>query len=334
MSQHPENFDPFDAELHGLFARATNHIVPPSDTAARLQQRLARGDVPRPADPFRTFSVGTTLSAVLIVALLAGVLLTLNRLRTAPSGTGSGPGVVLTQTPNPTERPTTPFSVASIDLSVSPNSIAGASCGAQKTFTYTATFHVPANTKGGTIAFSYTLNNGRSQTPASVAVAPGATSAQYAFTSSGALPADHTYPGSALVMVSSPNALTSAAAAPSGSCVVSGPFSVKSVAMAVSPSSIAGKTCGSVVTVTYTATFHLAANGPGGMISFLYSVNNGRGSTPASIRVAPGQTTASYSFKWSGALPADHTYPEPGGVVVTSPNTVNSPTVGPSGSCS
>jgi len=34
------------------------------------------------------------------------------------------------------------------------------------------------------------------------------------------------------------------------------------------------------------------------------------------------------------ALPIDHTYPEPGGVIVSSPNAINSPLLGPSGSCS
>lgn len=113
-----------------------------------------------------------------------------------------------------------------------------------------------------------------------------------------------------------------------------GPFTVTSVDMAVSPTSIAGMRCGTFVTVTYTATFHLAPNGPGGTIQFYYTVNNGRGDNPASVAVAAGQTTARYSFTWSGNLPADHTYPEPGGVMVRSPNAITSPTVWPSGACS
>jgi hypothetical protein len=104
--------------------------------------------------------------------------------------------------------------------------------------------------------------------------------------------------------------------------------------MAVSPSSMAGKTCGTYVTVTYTATFHLAANGPGGTIQFDYTVNNGRGDNPASLTVAQGQTTAMYQFAWAGYLPSDHTMPEGGGVVVRSPNSVTSGLVGPSGRCS
>jgi hypothetical protein len=125
---------------------------------------------------------------------------------------------------------------------------------------------------------------------------------------------------------------TTAAAATTVATTV--PFTVTSVDLAVNPTSIAGTRCGTPLTVTYTATFHLAANGPGGTIRFDDTVNNGRGSTPASVTVAPGQTTASYSFQWSGALPADHTYPEAGGVIVQSPNAVNSSLLGPGGACS
>lgn len=66
-------------------------------------------------------------------------------------------------------------------------------------------------------------------------------------------------------------------------------FRVTSVSLSVSPASISGRSCGTYLTVTYTATFHLAPNGPGGTIRFLYSVNNGRGSTSASITVAPAR---------------------------------------------
>ena len=226
-----------------------------------------------------------------------------------------------------------PFQVTSVDLTVSPGSLAGQACGSSVTFTYTATFHLAANGPGGTIQFEYTLNNGRSSTPASVAVAAGQTTKVFTFTSSGTLPADHTYPGVAEVIVTGPDSVDSPQVIPSGACGTAA-FKVTSVTMAVSPTTIAGRACGTQTTVTYTATFHIAANGPGGTIQFEYTVNNGRGSTSASIAVAAGQTTATYSFTWSGKLPTDHTYPEPGGVIVDSPNQVNSPLVAPAGSCS
>ncbi len=111
-------------------------------------------------------------------------------------------------------------------------------------------------------------------------------------------------------------------------------FKVTSVDMAVNPTSIAGLTCGTNLTVTYTATFHVPINSPGGTVQFGYTVNNGRGESMASIIFAPGETTKTYSFTWQGNLPPDHTYPEPGGVNVTSPNQLTSALVGPTGMCS
>jgi hypothetical protein len=246
----------------------------------------------------------------------------------APNGgsvTGSSPGSAPTSTP---------FSVSSVDLAVSPNTIAGTACGTQATFTYTATFHIAPNGPGGTIQFEYTVDNGRSSTSASVTAAAGQTTAAYTFTSSGALPADHTYPGIAEIMVTSPDAVNSPQVQPAGACGAPAAFQVTSVDLAVSPTSIAGKACGTQITVTYTATFHIAPNSPGGTIQFSYTVNNGRGSTSASITVSPGQTTATYTFTWSGQLPSDHTYPGNGGVITSSPNVVSSPLVGPTGQCS
>jgi hypothetical protein len=109
---------------------------------------------------------------------------------------------------------------------------------------------------------------------------------------------------------------------------------VTSIDMAVNPTSVAGKTCGTAIVITYTATFHITANNPGGTIQFTYTVNNGRSSPGASIAVAPGRTTATYSFTWSGNLPPDHTYPGLGGVITSSPNVVHSPLVQPNGMCS
>ncbi len=112
------------------------------------------------------------------------------------------------------------------------------------------------------------------------------------------------------------------------------PLSVVSVSIAVHPASLSSYTCGTNVNVTYTATFHFPAHNAGGMVKFEYTTNNGRGSTPTQLTVSPGQLTATYPFTWSGALPADHTEPGPGGIMVTSPNSYTSPLVAPSGACS
>lgn len=105
--------------------------------------------------------------------------------------------------------------------------------------------------------------------------------------------------------------------------------------MSVNPTSIAGDVCGSNLTVTYTATFHIAANSSGGTLVFQYTTDNGRStSANVSLHVIANQTTVTYKFYWKGQLPADHTEPENGAVAVVAPNTLVSPLVGPTGSCS
>lgn len=213
--RNPDGFDPLDDDLRGLFTRAANHIEPQPDLAESVQRRLEQGGwSTRMGTAQRGPTVATTLSALLVVALLAGVFYLFGRggLRSGGTGgTGGSPAATATTA-------TTPLRVTSVDLAVSPDSIAGKACGASVTFTYTATFHLPAHSAGGEIQFAYTLNNGRSQTSDSVQAPAGATSVTATFTSSGALPVDHTYPAPAIVMVTSPNQLTSPAAMPSGSC--------------------------------------------------------------------------------------------------------------------
>lgn len=226
------------------------------------------------------------------------------------------------------------FQATKIDMAVSPTSIQGLSCGTSIVVTYTATIHIAPNSSGGTVQFNYTVNNGRGQTPASINFAQGETTKTYTFTWSGPLPADHTYPEPGGIQVTSPNQLTSSLVGPTGQCTSLAAFQVTRVDMTVSPTSIQGLTCGTSVVVTYTATIYVAANSPGGTVQFSYTVNNGRGQTPASITFSPGQTIRTYTFTWSGALPADHTYPGPGGVQVTSPNQLTSSLVGPTGMCS
>jgi hypothetical protein len=274
--------------------------------------------------------LGLLAAAVFLVILIGGLAFTFYATRSNGNGTGK-PG----NGGKPTAQPTTAqatFQVTSVDMAVTPESINGLTCGTQLTVTYTATFHVAPNSPGGTVKFYYTVNNGRGSTPASVTFAPGQTVQTYNFTWSGALPTDHTYPEPGGVQVTSPNALTSKLVGPAGSCTAAA-FQVTSIDMAVSPTSIAGLACGTNVTVTYTATIHVAPGSPGGTVQFYYTVNNGRGSTPASVTFAPGQTVQTYSFTWSGALPADHTYPEPGGIQVYSPNAITSRLVGPTGTC-
>jgi len=266
--------------------------------------------------------LGLLAAVIVVIALVGSLTLVLYAARLQNGGTGS----------NPPSATHVPLKVTAVDMSVTPGSIAGIACSTNVTVTYTATFHVRPNSVGGTVQFSYTVNNGRGQTPASIVFKPGETTKSYSFAWSGALPIDHTYPGSGGVQVTSPNQLTSQLVKPTGQCTAAA-FQVTGVDMAVSPASIQGMACGTAVVVTYTATIHVASGGPGGAVQFSYTVNNGRSQTPASVAFNPGDTAKAYSFTWSGALPADHTYPGLGGIQITSPNQLTSQLVKPTGQC-
>ena len=208
-------------------------------------------------------------------------------------------------------------------------------CGTNTTETYKALFHFPANNAGGLVKFEYTTNNGRGSQPASFSVRPGQTSATYAFSWSGPVDSSNTTPGHGGVTVTSPNAYTSDLLAPLGPCIPAqaAPFKVNSISLAASPE-VTGHRCGTSFTETYTATFHIAAGGPGGTLVFQYTTNNGRSSSSnVSLHVAAGQTTATYVFKWSGTLPESHTAPGVGIVMVSAPNQITSPSVTPDGGC-
>jgi hypothetical protein len=178
---------------------------------------------------YRPRMPGTTRARrlALVLSLLTVSALALAVSACGQQGSGGITTVVVTATATltptatatlaPTATPV-PFRVTSIDLTVSPASIAGTSCGTTVTLTYYATFHIPDATHGGTIHFGYTTNNGRSQTSATVGVAPGQTTANYTFSTSGTLAADHTFPGVAIVMVTDPNTVRSSSVIPSGSC--------------------------------------------------------------------------------------------------------------------
>lgn len=255
--------------------------------------------------------------------------------------TTSTPTAAVSPTSTPTQASTAPssssqpFKVTNIDMVVSPSSIRGMACGQSITVTYTATFHVVANSPGGTVQFVYTVNNGRGSTPASLSFAPGQTTKTYSFTWRGTLSQDNVYPGPGGVVTSSPNVVQSPSVKPTGTCVSSSAaFQVTSIGLSVSPSSIAGMSCNSNVTFTYTVTFHVAPNSAGGTIQFMYTTTNGRGSTNASVAVSAGATTRVYQFTNSGVLSPDHTFPGVAEVISTSPNQVNSPQVVPAGQCS
>jgi hypothetical protein len=112
------------------------------------------------------------------------------------------------------------------------------------------------------------------------------------------------------------------------------PFKVTSIDMYVSPTDVSLWKCGSYIQVVYNAVFHVDSGPNGGIIQFSYTLNNGRSQTAEQLTIIPGQQQSNFVFTWQGSLPSDHTYPGPGGVLVTSPNYLLSSMVYPTGKCS
>lgn len=110
-------------------------------------------------------------------------------------------------------------------------------------------------------------------------------------------------------------------------------FTVASIDMTVSPTTVSLWKCGSYIQVIYNAVFHVVSGPNGGTIVFSYTLNNGRSQTPEKLTIIPGQHLSNFTFTWQGSLPIDHTYPGLGGVLVASPNSIQSPMVAPAGKC-
>ena len=110
------------------------------------------------------------------------------------------------------------FKVTSIDMSVTPTTVSLWKCGSYIQVVYNAVFHVVSGPGGGTISFSYTVNNGRSQTFEKLTILPGQSLSNFVFTWQGSLPPDHTYPGLGGVLVTSPNYFLSQLVFPAGRC--------------------------------------------------------------------------------------------------------------------
>lgn len=111
------------------------------------------------------------------------------------------------------------------------------------------------------------------------------------------------------------------------------PFQVTTINMSVNPLSIDGKPCGTPLTITYTATFNVLSKGPGGAVQFTYTTDGGRTSKTEVVQFSPGQTSMQFQFPASGTLQSNGAFPGAGQVTTTSPNTISSQAVTPSGAC-
>jgi zinc ribbon protein len=110
-------------------------------------------------------------------------------------------------------------------------------------------------------------------------------------------------------------------------------FQVTTINLTVNPLSIAGKSCGTQLTITYTATFNVLPKGPGGAVQFTYTTDGGRNTKTGVVQFSPGQTSMQFQFPASGTLELNGAFPGAGQVTTTSPNTISSQAVTPQGTC-
>jgi hypothetical protein len=292
------------------------------------------GGMPEPPLPpaNRRLSTSLILGIITLIVVLilgaTGIIFFANRGSTAPATPGPTPTIVPTHGPTPVA-----VKVTSIDMVVNPQSISGTPCGTHVLVTYTATFHALANNPGGTVQFNYSVNGGRIANPGSITFNPGETAKTYTFTWSGQLSPYDVYPGQGGVVTTSPNQVISPMVQPTGTCTQQAAFKVTSITMTANPTTISNLHCGIPDMIFYTVTFNVPANSPGGTIQFGYGVNDGKNvvTTPASVTLAPGQTSKTYNFQWNGAFVAGQQYSA--GVVTGSPNVVNASINQPTGTC-
>jgi zinc-ribbon domain len=111
------------------------------------------------------------------------------------------------------------------------------------------------------------------------------------------------------------------------------PFQVTTINLSVNPLSVAGKSCGTPLTVTYTATFNVLPKGPGGAIQFTYTTDGGSTTKTGVKQLSSGETSMQFQFTASGTVQLNGAFPGAGQVTTTSPNTISSQAVTPSGAC-
>jgi len=179
---------------------------------AKLGQASATGAV---GNGQTTFSTPLYFQSTFPAGIQEGVLV----LSTRSNANGSIAGEVMEKVLiNGTLE--SPFAVLSVDVTVSPSSIAGIACGTTITLTYTTTFHVQVGTAGGTIEFLYTWNNGRISPIGNVTVPPnGLSTATFTYTATGRVGGAYAFPGFAQVNVTGPDVVNSNQVIPTGACV-------------------------------------------------------------------------------------------------------------------
>jgi hypothetical protein len=194
---------------------------------------------------------------------------------------------------------------------------------------YTASIIAVEGNTGGSVAYSWTVG-GANVSSGNVSFAPGETTKTVTYTLSGATAQyNNTTNMTAVLNVSTPNAIASAPTKPAGSCVYTGPFTVTGVSAAVSPADVSSIKCGTSVSLTYVATVTIAPNSPGGTV--VLNVTIGPSTRPANVSFTPGSTVQTYTRILTFVL--THTSIHIVTFASVTPNAVSSNAAHPTGAC-
>lgn len=224
-----------------------------------------------------------------------------------------------------------PFQIISLATSLSPKSFYGISCGSTANFTFTTVITAPAGSNGGTI--NYTWNVGSSHILGSATFAPGDTSKSVTYVLQNvANPLTVGSVSASLSATVNGKTTTSPSVAATGVCTFPGKFAVTGINVGVSPASITGIACNSIITFTYTATVTVASNTNGGTVILQWF----HAPSPTLLTFGPyipGQTTQTITFSQTAKVLLNNQYPLPELITVTKPNAYTSPAVKPYGLC-
>ena len=223
-----------------------------------------------------------------------------------------------------------PSQLVSVITSLSPNSFAGVICGSTTTFTFTSVITVNAGSAGGLVSYIWTI--GSSHIPGQVTFASGQTNVSVTYALRGVADANAADISGSLSATLNNKTISSSPVSVSGICSYAGKFQVTSIGISVSPVSVSGYTCNTIVTFTYTATVTIAPNSNGGVVNLQW----GHSPNPTTLLFgpyAPGQTVKTSTFTLTGKILRNGIYPPPESVSSTSPNGVTSAAVKPYGIC-
>ncbi len=241
--------------------------------------------------------------------------------------------VVPSRTPSPTAALTPiPPHATGVIIAVSPDSFSSVSCGTTTSVTFNAIITVNSGSTGGPMPFTWNINH--TNIAGSVNFASGETSKTVTYTLNNYSLQLNSSPLTGTITVDNPGStITSSAVGPTGTCRLPGPFLVQSIALSVSPTTITGITCGTTITVTYTATITIAPDSNAGSVQLVWSI--GTYTPKRSLFFAPAQTIATAFYSETGRLVAGNTNGFPHHVMLasTSPNAVASAIIKPTGLC-